>query len=663
VKNKTKLQATSAKSQSKVPVGKAANSTSSSDLLSALDQFFTKRRLLFLYVGLFLTVLFSFLLFDIKVSTGGDDSDYITMAYNFIHKFKYPTFQGPLYPVFLSLFVGVFGIKLFVLKFVSLLCVAASMFFFYKTFSGKLPQSIVGFSFIFLSINAFLLYYSSQTYSEAFFLLLQSVVIWYVSTRVKPDGIENDSPKFYMILGAMLFAVTLARNVALASAIGIVAFFILQKDKWKKIPYLLGSFAFFYVGFSFLRKIIWKNESVQIASQGKAIFYKNYFNPAQGNEDFMGFVQRFWDNSNLFFSKHIYNFFGFKIGSIEVSPFLTIITWAIFLAGFFLFFRKNKVLFLISIYTMAMVSVTFLAVQKQWDQSRMIIVYLPYFVLLISGLFYYWFKQNNKAFQFVLPVFFLVVTLATLKHTANNVKVQSEVLSHNIQGDKYYGLTPDWVNYLKMSEWAAKNVPANELIAARKAPICFIYSGGRDFFGIYKVPILSVDTVKNDLMKRNARIIVLDNYELEKLRVPQSAFDSCRSSIKNLVLNEQHFYTIFEPKPDQYDKLLAHLTKYKLTLYTDLNTFFGTLKASNLSYYAEDPDYLIQYLQSNNIKHLLIASLRENPSVKTGNVINTLHKIIFFIQLKYPSLFRTVHQIGTDDDEPAQLVEIMYNRK
>src|SRR6056297_1010458 len=81
-------------------------------LLDRFDQFFDKKNTLFLLISFFFTLLFSFLLFNFRVSEAGDDSAYILRAYDFINEFKFPTFQGPLYPIFLSLFIFIFGLNI-----------------------------------------------------------------------------------------------------------------------------------------------------------------------------------------------------------------------------------------------------------------------------------------------------------------------------------------------------------------------------------------------------------------------------------------------------------------------------------------------------------------------------------------------------------------------
>ncbi|MCF6241729.1 MAG: hypothetical protein L3J74_10335 [Bacteroidales bacterium] len=109
------------------------------DLLQLIDAFFEKNQTLFFRIFLAVSFLFTLLLFNLKVSVGGDDANYIIRAYDFIHHFKYPAFQGPLYPMILSIFVGIFGINLPILKFFSTLLLTGHFVAFYYTFKNKIP--------------------------------------------------------------------------------------------------------------------------------------------------------------------------------------------------------------------------------------------------------------------------------------------------------------------------------------------------------------------------------------------------------------------------------------------------------------------------------------------------------------------------------------------
>ena len=123
----------------------------------------------------------------------------------------------------------------------------------------------------------------------------------------------------------------------------------------------------------------------------------------------------------------------------------------------------------------------------QWRLSPTdTLVLMPVLLMLILYAFYAF--TNNKG---IGPTIYLVVVvmmcgsvlLSSLKRGTKNIPI----VKKNLQGDKYYGYTPDWQNFLKCSEWCADSLPASSLVASRKAPMSFVYGKGKKFFPIYSV--------------------------------------------------------------------------------------------------------------------------------------------------------------------------------
>jgi hypothetical protein len=96
-------------------------------LFDGMNGFLEKHTNRVFFVCLFLTLFFSILLFDIRFTTSGDDSAYVIRAYDFIHHFTFPGFQGPLYPIMLSPLIALFGIQSVPLKSLSILFILADL--------------------------------------------------------------------------------------------------------------------------------------------------------------------------------------------------------------------------------------------------------------------------------------------------------------------------------------------------------------------------------------------------------------------------------------------------------------------------------------------------------------------------------------------------------
>ena len=155
----------------------------SASLFDILDSDLSKNYSWLMWLILGLVLLFSLLLFDQKISLAGDDSFYIIRASEFIHSFKYPAFQGPLYPMVLGLVVAVFGISLIPLKLFSLAAMLAFVYILFRIMRDRVPATILMATLVVVSINSYFLYYASQTYNEAFYLFIQSLLLLVFFTK------------------------------------------------------------------------------------------------------------------------------------------------------------------------------------------------------------------------------------------------------------------------------------------------------------------------------------------------------------------------------------------------------------------------------------------------------------------------------------------------
>jgi hypothetical protein len=658
---KTKVKQAPSDDNKKLPVEKK-------DLLDAMDAFFAKKGKLFFFLGLGVSILFAILLFDVKVGAGGDDSAYIVRAYDFVHEFKYPGYQGALYPLVLSPFIWILGINLPLLKVLSLICMLVSMYFFYKAFStGKIPQTITTLSFILLSFNYYLLYFSSQTYSEAFFLMIQAIFFWFMSSRFINNSPENQPLKNYVLLGLLLFLLTLTKNVAYAAVVSVVAYFILCRQ-WKSILLTIGGFLSFFIPFEIIKRLIWGGTGLQFSSQGSGLLYKDFYNPSLGKEDLSGFVTRFLENSNEYFSKHLFNFLGLRLDTLEeitpVNPLLTIIIWFILVASIYLFFRKNKMMLLTSVYTVTLCAVTFLAIQAKWNQWRIIIIAFPLILLLVFGFFYYITKKRFKLFQIGVPVLAIIIFFSSFSVTKNKAKEQKEILSHNLSGDLLYGLTPDWKNYIQMSKWAARNTPKEYLTGVRKADISFIY-GERKFYGITKVPGIMSDSLLK-LMPDSAiqvgikmeKIISTPLFADPLFRDKMVGLVNGKFSFGDTITSDGNVVGVFSFTKQEFASWESRLKQTNIFYDANIKTWVKNINNITKEYGIYIPDYLLKLLRDNKVKYILLASLRMNPNENTGNIINTLNRYLYFINLKYPNNFKVIHSIG--NEEVAELVEINY---
>lgn len=534
----------------------------------------------FLFILLLgLSFLFSLLLFNARISEGGDDSTYIQAAYNYSKDFfnYYFSFQATLYPMFLSLPIAILGLNVVALKVFSIIFYLLNIFFFYKTFFKRIPHIVYFPVLTIISVNYHFLYFASQTYNEAFVFFLQSLFFYsFIKLQeiFKSDTNEklSMSYKHWLFFGLAIFLLTMSKNITVTAVGSTLVYFLINKE-FKHAFYAVVSYLTIKIPFEVFKYLVWGNQG-QYSSQGSVLLLKDPYDTSKGNEDLTGFIDRFIQNSDIYLSRRFFQIIGFKSDdSYTISIFVTVIISAIFLLGFIrVLMSKNKLLLFTSLHTLCMMLIMFVVLQARWDQLRLIIIYVPVLLLMSLYGFYQVFRRSSFA-QLIYFSVIITLILCSFSPTLKKSKENFPVLSRNSKGDMYYGYTPDWINFLKMSEWCGKNLPDSAYVCSRKASMSFIYSGGKKFYGIYKV--IALDTVT---------------------------------------------------------------------------------KVAN-------PDSVLAIFRKNKVTHFILASLRNNPEKADGNIINTIHRVMYPVMQKYPDKVRLVYQFPPPDQpqiEPSYLYQIVY---
>jgi hypothetical protein len=292
----------------------------------------------------------------------------------------------------------------------------------------------------------------------------------------------------------------------------------------------------------------------------------------------------------------------------------------------------------------------------------MLIVLFPIMLISIFLGIYYPLKNKKYAFlQFIPILLAVVIFFNSLAVTVNKSKVQSDILSKNLKGNMLYGFTPDWINYILMSQWVAKNTPKDQLTAVRKADISALY-GSRKFYPINKVPSLELDSFLKLLPDTTQYPGI---YIDEKTYPYISSNKELQSKLIGLVSGKLAFKTL--PVSDGTVVAVLHMNKSDLAKwepeFNKLGFIYETnckewLKTFTSDYAIYIPEMLLENLKASKVKYMLLANLRANPNQYTGNIINTLHRFVYFTQIKYPDIYTVVHTIG--EEEYAQLIEIKY---
>ncbi len=532
---------------------KKKNQAVTKDLLQVIDNYLSKKLNLFFWIFFSASVLFMLLLFNMQVSVGGDDSNYIIRAYDFITDFKYPSFQGPLYPFVLGIFVGVFGVNLFVLKLLSVIFLSAHLYFFYIIFKKHIPPIILLSSIIVISLNSNLLFYGSQTYSEAFFLFVQVLFFLYffknfISNSDKPTSLKHEL-KQHINLALIILSLGLIKSIGFAALFAVLIYFALQQ-RWKSLLFSVLSFFASFGVWQIIKRLLWNDKGLQFSTQASSLFQKHPYDASQGSETFMGFLQRIVDNSNIYLSREFLYVMDLRPlmeevnGQISATPLLPLLTLSIYALLIFAFlwnFRQNKYLMFTGIYLAMIMGITFVMLQTIWESSRLMMIFFPLLILfLFTGIYYLLKIKKLKVLQFVLPLLVALVFFNEFKATTNKINEHQKVFYRHLRGDITAGMTPDWRNYVNMCKWAAKNIDQNKKIACRKPGIAFVYTGRR-FQGIYKVPTNNSDTLLNNLYENNVEYVIMASLRKIEARKTQYTINTI----------QRYLYYIQQKYPDR----------------------------------------------------------------------------------------------------------------
>jgi hypothetical protein len=267
----------------------------------------------------------------------------------------------------------------------------------------------------------------------------------------------------------------------------------------------------------------------------------------------------------------------------------------------------------------------------------------------------------NRRYTFtgiVLLILLVMIFFRTIDQTIDKIKVNRKILSKNINGNLYYGFTPDWQNYLRMSEWVGKNIPADKVVASRKPSMSYIYSQGREFYGMYRVPTEEPRDFITRLEGRTGELVVFPNSAVEA-NMPANIQWAIKRANVAYVAEGSEVLGLYSFKGQQGNEVVQSLYKHNVTPFST-DSLFNRISQSRQNCFAISPDTLIGTLKKNRVEYIIVANLRANPNANTGNIINNIQRYLYFVELKYPGIIELVHQIGANESEPAWLYHVNY---
>ena len=634
--------------------------SNTSSFAQRFDAFFDRHRQAFFMLIMALATLMSIFMFDTKASLSGDDCDYILAADAFWHHFVFPTHHGSLYPIVLSPFVGLFGYKLILLKFLSVVFTVGSFWFFYKAFERRIPSAVLIPAMLLAAVCSYIFFYAGYTYSEPLFMLLQSAYLYFFSRYFWVEGgtpsytLRKDWKK-YLTLGALTLAMGMTREIGFC-VIGVVILYFAIKGRWKDLLYTVGAALLMLAAFYVIKGLIWPD--AYVGHSFTNLMAKDYYNPNAGMEDAAGLMERFRDNSLVYLSAFLCQMLGVvrETPSNWFMPSVprTIIIYVFYFVGIAIVARRNAPLLFTGIYVGVLNFVSFVVLQNIWAQDRLIMIYYPLILIFLLGALYFALNtKRSRRFFFVYPVVLLILFGGTLNNTRLRVGRTLPVLQQNLLlGDPLYGFTPDWQNFIKASQWIAKNAEKDAMIVSRKPSMSMVYTG-RNFTGLPASLTVPADTLLYLKGDTSLVSVVADaSHGAMSGEVLRYITPIERLTLGGKEVPVACVYTY--PRQD-LPLVLQEMEQQGVAYTLDLDDVVAQCRKIDVRIY--DPDMMLRFLHEHKINYLLLAQLRIDPTRNTGQYINNIHRYAWFISAKYPGCFETVKTFGTS--EPCEILKLV----
>jgi hypothetical protein len=476
-----------------------------------------------------LSLVLSLLMFNAKISIGNDDALYVEAAKEYADNFftYFYVANAPFYTILMSFPIKIWGVNIVLLKLFSVGFFVLSIYFLYRAFINRIPHLILLLTLLLFSANWMALEYSSLTYTENLFLMLQALFLWLVNVLVERVMANSEDESLldmfkkhwslWVLLGVSFYFLYFTRTVGIG-AIVVLPLAMLLFRRFKPLIIGTSSMLFFLGVFEMLKKVIWSKAPATSSNQSAMLFQKDPYDASQGVEDFAGFIERFWGNTQVYLSSRFWEILGFRDEPSEVIASLAIITIVPLIIGVIMAISRKQIYILLAgIYVSALLTITFFVLQVQWGQGRLVMVFLPLLAIVGMYFFYQLFSSKNlQGFQFVFVLMAAIFLFTGFKMTASKIKVNLPIAKANLlKGDKYAGYTDDWKNYLKLSEWCADSLPADAYVACRKAPMSFVYGKGKKFYGVYRGnEYADADSLINEFKKAKITHVIMANLRI-----------------------------------------------------------------------------------------------------------------------------------------------------
>jgi len=418
-------------------------------------------------------VVFSVLLFDPKLSTGGDDAVYLILGRALATGQGYADIALPgspphtLYPFGLPLVLALVHLvagpaSIIVAKAVVVLFGLVAVFFAYRVFERVLHERAPLAGALLVSLPV-LYEHSHHVFTEVPFLCLSLAAVYLLLDSDKASA-ERIAAGFGCAVGALML-----RSAGIALALAVVG-------------YLLASRRFLYAGlFTLLAGTFLIAWSVRNASVGAGPGYLDQFlalNPYVKEVGRLGpadFAARVWFNLRSYALSITPRTVValFETGSFRAIA--GVILSGFGAAGLLARARRPTV---VECYAV-LGGVVVLTWPQVWASPRFLLPMIPLVLLYVClGL-----DRLTRRIRWpgaVTGLLIVVVGLNLVVLSRQAVRAVQDNVAF-LRGDRFSGYTDDWRRYFDCIDWLGRNTAADAVVLARKPEYVYLFSGRRSF--------------------------------------------------------------------------------------------------------------------------------------------------------------------------------------
>jgi hypothetical protein len=442
------------------------------------------------------------------------------------------------------------------------------------------------------------------------------------------------------------------------------ALYFLLRKRWNSFFLFSGSFLAILFAFQTLKFLFLGTTVLHFTNDIQSLAFKDYYNPVFGYESLAGFGGRLAFNTNYYLSQSLPVILGFRDAgnAVDLYPVVAISIGLLLVSACILVARKNEFLFLTSLYTLITLFIIFFISHTIWQQSRFIIPYIPMILLSLLAFFYFLLiGRKRRKLQFILPFILITLMVAGLRICFTGITE-----ARRIDGI-YYGLTPDWENYCRLSAWIPGNLPENAVVACRKPSISFIYSHGRNFFGITRLPFSPFDSLAKNWDRKRVHYYLIPVMSLKNVAVSDHLYHVFKQSISGIGMNlNNNYYNVrFEVMnfPDSSrEETLKELKNLNIKVSDRLDSLRSWIEEPFSELSMIYPDSLLKTLHNAKVTYVMSDNIRYIPEEKNSKFITLTEKYMNFIEARYPHIRTKVMQTGLDENEPASVYRIDYEQ-